>query len=112
MEHTNNEIVSLVIDDTLIKVTYDNNSLEEITNNHDFYVSMRNLWLVSDPPFISDKFKDVMNNIVLASIHRNNRSITELKSFFSKGNEEKVKSFFTYMRKRDLTEEKKKWKII
>jgi hypothetical protein len=112
MENTNNEIVSLVIVGDLIKVTYDNNVTEELTKSHEFYVNMRTEWLVSQPPFISDSHKDVMNNIILACIHKNARSIAELNTFFSQGNEEKVKAFFTYMRKRDLTEEKKKWKIV
>jgi hypothetical protein len=53
-----------------------------------------------------------MNNIILASIHKNAKSIAALNTFFSEGNEERVKAFLTYMRKRDLTEEKKKWKIL
>jgi hypothetical protein len=53
-----------------------------------------------------------MNDIILACIHKNKRCIGELNNFFAKGNEEGVKDFLTYMRKRDLTEEKKKWKII
>ena len=112
MEHINNEIASLVITGDVIKVTYDNNAVEELTKSPEFYVNMRTEWLVSQPPFISDSHKDVMNNIILACIHKNARSIAELNVFFSEGNEEKVKTFFTYMRKRDLTEEKKKWKII
>ena len=40
------------------------------------------------------------------------KCINELKAYFSVGNEDNVKAFFNYMRKRDLTEEKKKWKII
>lgn len=112
MENTNNEIVSVVIVGDVITVIYDNNVSEEITKSHDFFVKMRNTWLISQPPFISDQHKDVMNNIILACIHKNKRSIEALNVFFSQGNEENVKKFLTYMRKRDLTEEKKKWKII
>ena len=39
-------------------------------------------------------------------------NLKEENPFFSKGNENNVKDFLIYMRKRDLTEEKKKWKII
>jgi len=53
-----------------------------------------------------------MNDIILACIHKNKKCICELNNFFTPGNEEAVKEFLTYMRKRDLTEEKKKWKII
>ena len=112
MENTNNEIVSVVIVGDVITVTYHNNVTEQITKSHEFFVNMRTAWLVSQPPFISDKHKDVMNNIILACIHKNARSIDALNVFFSQGNEENVKNFLTYMRKRDLTEEKKKWKII
>jgi hypothetical protein len=112
MEHTNNEIVSLVITGDVIKVTYDNNAVEELTKSHELYSTMRTYWLVSQPPFISDRHKDMMNNIILASIHKNAKSIVALDTFFSEGNEEQVKTFLTYMRKRDLTEEKKKWKIL
>jgi hypothetical protein len=112
MDHLNNEIESLVIEDNIIKITYDNDAFEEIEICDAFFVNMRTLWLISQPPFISDSYKNVMNDIILACIHKNQRCINELKIFFASGNERAVKEFLTYMRKRDLTEEKKKWKII
>jgi hypothetical protein len=112
MDHLNNEIASLVIEDNIIKITYDNEVCEEIEICDKFFVNMRTTWLISQPPFISDRYKNVMNDIILACIHKNQRCINELKIFFASGNEREVKEFLTYMRKRDLTEEKKKWKII
>jgi hypothetical protein len=112
MENLNNEIVSLVILNNVIQIRYDDDSQENIEVDETFYSNMRSLWLISQPPFISDRYKNVMNDIILACIHKNRKCISELNSFFSKGNENNVIDFFTYMRKRDLTEEKKKWKII
>jgi hypothetical protein len=112
MENLNNEIVTLVIANNVIQIRYDNDKQEDIEINETFYSNMRNLWLISQPPFISDRYKNVMNDIILACIHKNKRCISELNNFFAKGNEDSVKDFLTYMRKRDLTEEKKKWKII
>jgi hypothetical protein len=112
MENLNNEIVTLVIVNNVIQIRYDNDKQEDIEINEIFYSNMRILWLISQPPFISDRYKNVMNDIILACIHKNKRCISELNNFFAKGNEDSVKDFLTYMRKRDLTEEKKKWKII
>lgn len=112
MENLNNEIVTLVIENNVIQIRYDNDTQEEIEIDEIFYSNMRNLWLISQPPFISDRYKNVMNDIILACIHKNKRCISELNNFFAKGNEDSVKDFLTYMSKRDLTEEKKKWKII
>jgi hypothetical protein len=112
MENLNNEIVTLVIVNNVIQIRYDNDKQEDIEIDEIFYSNMRNLWLISQPPFISDRYKNVMNDIILACIHKNKRCISELNNFFAKGNEDSVKDFLTYMRKRDLTEEKKKWKII
>lgn len=132
MEYINNEIVSLEILNitndptetntitcdiscigiTKIVIKYDNEQTEELTVCNELYSNIKNKWLVDQPPFISDRFKNIMNNIILACIHKNERCINELNAYFAVGNEENVKSFFNYMRKRDLTEEKKKWKII
>ena len=94
-----------------MKITYDNDACEEIEICDKFFVDMRTTWLISQPPFISDRYKNIMNDIILACIHKNKRCICELNNFFTPGNEEAVKEFLTYMRKRDLTEEKKKWVI-
>jgi hypothetical protein len=112
MEYLNNEIDLIVIKDNIMKITYDNEVCEEIEICDKFFVDMRTTWLISQPPFISDRYKNIMNDIILACIHKNKKCICELNNFFTPGNEEAVKEFLTYMRKRDLTEEKKKWKII
>jgi hypothetical protein len=112
MENLNNELVTLVIDKNVMQCIYDNDAQEYIEINETFYSNMRNLWLISQPPFISDRYKNIMNDITLACIHKNKNCIDDLNIFFSKGNENNVKDFLIYMRKRDLTEEKKKWKII
>jgi hypothetical protein len=97
---------------TKIVIKYDNEQTEELIVCNELYSNIKNKWLVDQPPFISDRFKNIMNNIILACIHKNERCINELNAYFAVGNEENVKLFFNYMRKRDLTEEKKKWKII
>lgn len=110
MENTENTITSVSVDDNNITVTYDNNNVETIGINVESYKKMKKEWLDEQPPFISDKFKKIMNNIILASIQNKAKSISELKEFFTTGNEDKIKEFLTYMRTRDLTEEKAKWK--
>ena len=122
MEYTNSEIVNLEIvietndiDNTEIKkiiISYDNEQKEELIVSNELYNNIRKTWLIEQPPFISDRFKSIMNNIILACIHKNERCIYDLNAYFSVGNEENVKLFFDYMRKRDLTEEKKKWRVI
>lgn len=109
MENTNNTIVSVSIVDNEIVVSYDNNNKETIPLSRDSYTKMRNVWLIEQPPFISDRYKKQMNNIILASIQNKDKSISELSEFFSQGNEENIIKFFNYMRTRDLTEEKSKW---
>nr|QPI16551.1 MAG: hypothetical protein NIOZUU159_00039 [Virus NIOZ-UU159] len=109
MENTNNTITSLLITDNNVIVSYDNINKETIPLNTDSYKKMRDTWLKENPPFISDKFKKNMNNIILASIQNKKKSIQELSEFFKEGNEEEIIKFFNYMRTRDLTEEKAKW---
>lgn len=119
MEYTNNEIVSLEIFDATeenenkrIVIKYDNDVVEELVVCLKMYGDIKAKWLVEQPPFISDRYKNIMNNIILGCIHKNDRCICELNSYFSVGNEEDVRAFFNYMRKRDLTEEKKKWRKV
>tara|TARA_B110000858_G_C17469491_1_gene322128 strand:+ start:30 stop:371 length:342 start_codon:yes stop_codon:yes gene_type:complete len=109
MENTNNTIVSVSIVDNDIVLSYDNNNKETIPLTRDSYTKMRDVWLKEQPPFISDRYKKQMNNIILASIQNKDKSISELSEFFSEGNEENIIKFINYMRKRDLTEEKSKW---
>lgn len=112
MEHINNTIQELAIADDQITLTYDNNETEVISINTESYKKMRTTWLTEQPPFISDKYKKVMNNIILSSIQNKESSIAELKTFFTQENKEEVINFFNYMRSRDLTEEKAKWKKV
>tara|TARA_B100000795_G_C22806649_1_gene445393 strand:- start:14917 stop:15255 length:339 start_codon:yes stop_codon:yes gene_type:complete len=112
MENIENTIVSIEVNDNIISLTYNNDNIETIPINVDSYKKMKLEWLDKQPPFISDKFKTQMNNIILASIQNKEKSIRELKEFFSLGNEEQIKKFFHYMRTRDLTEEKAKWKKV
>ncbi len=121
MEYANNEIVSLeILDSTeenadkrvVINIKYDNDAVEELVVSPEMYANIKTKWLVDQPPFISDRYKNIMNNIILGCIHKNERCIGELNSYFSVGNEVDVMAFFNYMRKRDLTEEKKKWRKV
>jgi hypothetical protein len=121
MEYTNNEIVSLEIFDAtaenaekriVINIKYDNDAVEELVVSPEMYAAIKVKWLVDQPPFISDRYKNIMNNIILGCIHKNERCIGELNSYFAVGNEADVMAFFNYMRKRDLTEEKKKWRKV
>jgi hypothetical protein len=119
MEYTNNEIVHLEIVDAAdenanrrIIIKYDNDALEELVVSLEMYAAIKAKWLVEQPPFISDRYKNIMNNIILGCIHKNERCISELNSYFAVGNDADVTAFFNYMRKRDLTEEKKKWRKL
>jgi hypothetical protein len=109
MENTSSSITALKIENENICITYDNGSTENIPIGRDSYVKMHDLWLVSQPPFISDLYKIQMRNIILATINNNEKCVSELNNFFSSGNETDVQKFFEYMRKRDLTAEKAKW---
>jgi len=109
MENNDCIITSVDILNTDIRVHCDNGNIEIIPVNVESYVKMREEWLIQQPPFISDKYKLIMNNIIMSSILKDQNAINELSLFFSVGNEEKIKNFFIYMRKRDLTFEKTKW---
>jgi len=109
MENIENSIVSINIVDEEINILYDNDMTETLMINKDTYKKMRDNWLIDQPPFISDKYKKQMNNIILSVIQNKQSCIDELKSFFTQDNIEEVKNFLVYMRNRDLTEEKSKW---
>lgn len=109
MENINNTITSVSITDNNVVVSYDNSNQETIPLNTNSYKKMRDTWLKEQPPFISDKYKKHMNNIILASIQNKQKSMDELSEFFKEGNEEEIMKFFNYIRTRDLTEEKAKW---
>ena len=109
MENIENSIVSINIVDEQINILYDNDMTETLMINKDTYTKMRDNWLIDQPPFISDKYKKQMNNIILSVIQNKQSCIDELKSFFTQENIVEVTNFFVYMRNRDLTEEKSKW---
>ena len=77
MEYANNEIVSLEIFDAteenadkriVINIKYDNDALEELVVSPEMYANIKAKWLVEQPPFISDRYKNIMNNIILGCI--------------------------------------------
>ena len=111
MENIENNIVTINIVDNEINILYDNDMTETLLINKDTYKKMRDSWLVDQPPFISDKYKKQMNNIILSVIQNRESSFNELKDFFKQENITEVTKFFVYMRSRDLTEEKSKWTV-
>lgn len=115
MENPDIEITYVELVNDNIIVHYENDAVETLPNDLSTYKAFYELWLKSDPPFISDIYKVTMRSIILASIHTNNgQSIQELHNFFSSPNEETVKKFLTYMRKRVsfLPEKKAVWKVV
>jgi len=112
MEHENQAISYVSLDNNTINIEYDNGETENFPNNKETYVKMHNKWLSNQPPFISDIYKIQMRNIILATINNNQKCINELYTFFSPNNEEEVKKFLINMRNRDLTQEKNKWSPV
>jgi hypothetical protein len=90
-------------------IAYDNEMTETLVLGKETYDKMYKEWLVEQPPFISDVYKQMMNNIILSSIHNNPKCIAELNGFFRVENKDEVINFIKYMRGRDLTQEKLKW---
>ena len=109
MEYITNEVVDISFNGEEITVSYDNNLSETFTKGKETYDKMYKEWLKEQPPFISDIYKQTMNNIILSSIHNNQKCITDLNGFFVAENKEEVLKFIKYMRTRDLTQEKLKW---
>jgi hypothetical protein len=110
MEYITNEVVDISFNgDSELIITYDNNLTETLVKGKETYDKMYKEWLKEQPPFISDIYKQTMNNIILSAIHHNNKCITDLNGFFIADNKEEVLKFIKYMRTRDLTQEKLKW---
>jgi hypothetical protein len=109
MEHINNELVDISFDDNKMNIAYDNGFIETLVVGKETYEKMYKEWLVEQPPFISDIYKINMNNIILASIHNNQKCVSDLNGFFVADNKDEVIKFIKYMRGRDLTQEKLKW---
>ena len=109
MEYTNNKISDIAFIENTMIIYYDNNETESLILGKDTYSKMYKEWLVEQPPFISDIYKQNMNNIILSSIHNNPDCVNALNNFFVDNNKEEVIKFLDYMRTRDLTQEKLKW---
>ena len=109
MDNINNELVDIVFIDNTMVITYDNAQTETLVVGKETYNKMYKEWLVEQPPFISDTNKQLMNNIILATIHNNQDCINQLNEFFVDHNKENVIRFIKYIRGRDLTQEKLKW---
>jgi hypothetical protein len=109
MENINNKIVDIVFDENNMIISYDNEQTETLAIGKETYNKMYKEWLVEQPPFISDIYKQNMNNIILSSIHNNRDCINTLNNFFIESNKQEVIKFINYMRGRDLTQEKLKW---
>jgi len=90
-------------------ITYDNGLTETLVIGKETYDRMYIEWLKEQPPFISDIYKQNMNNIILSSIHNNKKCVADLNGFFRETNKDEVLKFINYMRGRDLTQEKLKW---
>ena len=110
MEYITNEVVDVSFNgNDELTITYDNNLTETLVKGKETYDKMYKEWLKEQPPFISDIYKQTMNNIILSSIHNNQKCITDLNGFFVAENKEEILKFIKYMRTRDLTQEKLKW---
>jgi hypothetical protein len=112
MEQDNQNIVSVNIETNNMIIVYENGEKETLSITPETYSRMHDKWLASQPPFISDLYKIQMRNIILASINNNQKCISDLNAYFSQGNEAEIMKFLTYMRKRDLTQEKSKWQTM
>jgi hypothetical protein len=111
MEYLDNEIKTLVLSETTIEITYDNDIIEIINKNGEGYKNLYNAWLLEQPMFISDIYKMQMRDLNFAA-RNNQESINNLNIFLSENNYEEALKFITYMRKRDLTFERKKWNLL
>jgi hypothetical protein len=110
MEYITNEVVDISFNgNDELTITYDNNLTETLVKGKETYDKMYKEWLKEQPPFISDIYKQTMNNIILSSIHNNKKCIADLNGFFVADNKDEVLKFIKYMRTRDLTQEKLKW---
>ena len=109
MDNINNTPVDVSFIDTDMIITYDNELTETLVVGKETYDKMYKEWLKEQPPFISDVYKQMMNNIILTAIHNNQKCVTDLNSFFRVENKDEVINFIKYMRSRDLTQEKLRW---
>ena len=111
MEYLENEVLSVEFNELTLKITYDNNKIEIVEKTKDGYKKLYDAWLKEQPMFISDIFKTQMRDLSFA--YRNNEtSFNQMNEFLSEKNREQAFAFIVYMRKRDLTFEKAKWKVV
>lgn len=111
MEYLDKEIKQLILTPTTIEITYENNIIEIVNKNGDGYKKLYDAWLLEQPMFISDIYKTQMRDLNFAA-RNNHESINNLNNFLSQENQDEALKFITYMRKRDLTFERQKWKVI
>jgi hypothetical protein len=111
MEYLDKEIKTLILTETTIEITYDNDIIEIINKNGEGYKILYNAWLLEQPMFISDIYKMQMRDLNFAA-RNNETSINNLNIFLSESNYDEALKFITYMRKRDLTFERKKWNLL
>lgn len=109
MENLENAITDVIIIDDNIFITYDNGAIETLPKTVDTYKRMYEMWVKDEPVFISDKFKPMLNNLILI-----NSNIKKINEFFVESNIENVKRFLIYMRGRKeyIAAEKIKWNKI
>jgi hypothetical protein len=114
MENIGVDIVDVTLGNNQIVLKYANDATETLPVNDDTFTKFREVWIKPNPPFISDKFKSQMRDLIHTCVHHNDKCCNSLKAFFSPPNEVKVLEFFNYMRSRDtiLPDLRAKWKIV
>lgn len=100
MENIDCEIVSVECSGGNIAIKYSNNEVENLPKNVDTYDNIYKTWIVPTPIFITDKHKDMLRHISLASIQKNSNSIRTLDTFFQSNNNDAAKTLLTYIRTR------------
>ena len=107
------DIISISFDEdnNNLFVTYSNNEIETVPKNADTYDRMYDEWLLDQPMFISDIFKTQMRELFFVAKNNDGEALNSLNAFFCESNKDQVLKFLVFMRKRDLTEEKKKWTV-
>jgi hypothetical protein len=108
MEQPDEEIKTVSFSDMAVEIIYANNITETIIKNSEGYNKLYIAWLAEQPMFISDIYKTQMRDLIFAS-RNTTPSLLQMNNFLSETNRKEAVKFIEYMRKRDLTFEKKKW---
>jgi len=108
MEEKNKEIKEIIFNPENVEITYETDVKEIITKDYEGYKKLYDGWLLEEPIFISDIYKNEMRDLFFAAKNRN-LSIMQLNNFLTEDNREEATKFIKYMRKRNYTEERKKW---